>query len=296
MGSLLLLDKVVLPDNVDKSQSSRSLASASVGGVFYKYLEILEIRPKLRKLKDELSKNLFSQDSKRESTKGKTFEDLLDIIQASDEELKHGLKYYESVQVDGEWFLLDQDYQMIVLSRILKYFDENSWNLDNVHKIETVSTLSSLEPEQVLSQVFDMFCDPRTGDTEDEFSLNKDKVSRFYGDYLLAVNSGYVLSEFLEMWQKAVPEGVVTNIDHLKGLVLINNDHIKRFPEDDLPISVVDRLNALFSAHDKWTLNEISPFIEPLTTKKLNVNALLTKFARPINSDGVKYFCSKHGR
>ena len=95
---------------------------------------------------------------------------------------------------------------------------------------------------------------------------------------------------------QAVPEGVVTNIDHLKGLVLINNDHIKRFPEDDLPISVVDRLNALFSARDKWTLNEISPFIEPLTTKKLNVNALLTKFARPINSDGVKYFCSKHGR
>ena len=139
-NSLLLLDKVVLPDNVDKSQSTRSLASASVGGVFYKYLEILEIRPKLRKLKDELSKNLFSQDSKRESTKGKTFEDLLDIIQASDEELKHGLKYYESVQVDGEWFLLDQDYQMIVLSRILKYFDENSWNLDNVHKIETGKT------------------------------------------------------------------------------------------------------------------------------------------------------------
>ena len=139
-NSLLLLDKVVLPDNVDKSQSTRSLASASVGGVFYKYLEILEIRPKLRKLKDELSKNLFSQDSKRESTKGKTFEDLLDIIQASDEELKHGLKYYESVQVDGEWFLLDQDYQMIVLSRILKYFDENSWNLDNVHKTETGKT------------------------------------------------------------------------------------------------------------------------------------------------------------
>ena len=139
-NSLLLLDKVALPDNVDKSQSSRSLASASVGGVFYKYLEILEIRPKLRKLKDELSKNLFSQDSKRESTKGKTFEDLLDIIQASDEELKHGLKYYESVQVDGEWFLLDQDYQMIVLSRILKYFDENSWNLDNVHKTETGKT------------------------------------------------------------------------------------------------------------------------------------------------------------
>ena len=51
---------------------------------------------------------------------GMTKNELLDIIQASEEELLKGLKQYECVQVDGMWFILDQDYQMMVLSRILK--------------------------------------------------------------------------------------------------------------------------------------------------------------------------------
>ena len=49
-----------------------------------------------------------------------TKSELLDIIQASESELMEGLKQYECVEIDGGWFILDQDYQMMVLSRILK--------------------------------------------------------------------------------------------------------------------------------------------------------------------------------
>ena len=59
-----------------------------------------------------------------------------------------------------------------------RYFDENSWKLDCVQKAETVRELSTLVSEQVLKQVFDMFCDPMSGGQEDEFSLNKARVSR----------------------------------------------------------------------------------------------------------------------
>ena len=127
---------------------------------------------------------------------GHTMSELLETIQASEEELKQGLKHFECVEVDGMWFILDQDYQMMVLSRILKkvitknnivflvniymyrYFDENSWKLDCVRKAETVSELASLVSDQVLAQVFDMFCEPMTGGEEDEYSLNKTRVSR----------------------------------------------------------------------------------------------------------------------
>ena len=127
---------------------------------------------------------------------GHTMSELLETIQASEEELKQGLKHYECVEVDGMWFILDQDYQMMVLSRILKkvitknnivflvniymyrYFDENSWKLDCVRKAETVSELASLVSDQVLAQVFDMFCEPMTGGEADEYSLNKTRVSR----------------------------------------------------------------------------------------------------------------------
>jgi len=296
-NSLMMLDKVTLPVNIEKTTSDRKLGWSTVGGVFHKYVEIIEIRPKLRKVKEVLSQNLYNEDTRREGKKGKSLSDLLETIQASEEELRQGLQHYECVCVDDSWFMLDQDYQMMVLSRILKFFDENSWKFDLVHKIETVEALSELVNEEIVSQVFDLYCDKLESD---DFKLNREKVSRFFGDFLLAANSGYVLPEFLEMWQKAVPEGVDTNIDQLSGLVLVDNEKsppiIKRFSEEDLPCNIIDRLGILFSARERWTLNEISPFIEPLTTKKLNVNALLTKYARPLNVDGVKYFCSKHGK
>jgi len=298
-NSLMMLDKVILPADIEKknSDSGRKLGWSTVGGVFHKYVEIIEIRPKLRKIKEVLSQNLYNEDTRRENKKGVSLSDLLETIQASEEELRQGLQHYECVSVSDTWFMLDQDYQMMVLSRILKFFDENSWKFDMVHKTETVVALSELVNEEIVSQVFDLYCDKIDSD---DFKLNREKVSRFYGDFLLAANSGYVLPEFLEMWQKVVPDGVETNIDQLSSLVLVDNEKsppvIKRFSEEDLPPGIIDRLSILFNARERWTLAEISPFIEPLTTKKLNVNALLTKYARPLNVNGVKYFCSKHGK
>jgi len=122
---------------------------------------------------------------------------------------------------------------------------------------------------------------------------------RFYGDFLLAANTGYLLAEFLEMWQKAVPEGITTDIAQLAGLILVEDKDppvIKRFTESSLPLTITERLTILFQARERWTLQEISPFVSSLTTTKLNVNALLTKHARPINVGGTKYFCAKHGK
>ena len=52
----------------------------------------------------------------------------------------------------------------------------------------------------------------------------------------------------------------------------------------------------LFQSRERWTVSEITPFVKELSTEKLNVNALLTKYARPVTVAGVKYFCAKHGK
>jgi sister chromatid cohesion protein DCC1 len=52
----------------------------------------------------------------------------------------------------------------------------------------------------------------------------------------------------------------------------------------------------LFRVREKWTVDEIAPYVESLTTPILNVNGLLTKFARAANVNGKKVFCSKHGK
>jgi len=298
-NSMLLLSALSFPtDEGINKEGTRSLSWREVSGVFYNYLELVEVRPKMRKLQKQLASNLYSGD--KESLKGKSFSQLLDSIQASESELRVGLKKLEAVELEGVWVQLDQDFQMKVLSYILRFFDENSWSLDCVLKKETVEALQELVVKEVLEQVFSIYCHPMEGGKEDEFSLDKDKVARFYGDFLLAVNTKYVMEEFLDMWQKAVPDGVTTDISQLSGLVLVEDAKepalIKRFTESNLPDNITQRLEVLFSARERWTVLEISPFISPLTTLKLNVNAMLAKYARPLNVNGTKYFCSKHGR
>ena len=69
-NSLMLVDRVTLPDKVDKSATDRRLGWSSVGGVFHKYIEIIEIRPKLRKVREVLHKNLYTEESRRQNKKG----------------------------------------------------------------------------------------------------------------------------------------------------------------------------------------------------------------------------------
>jgi len=290
---------LTLPSS-EKNDSDRRIVPRTVAGVFYKYLEVLPSQPRLKRLEKILGKNPYGEDSNKAGLVGHTLTQLLDKVQADEESIREGLKTCEAVRIDGEWFMLDQDYQMKILSYILRYFDEQSWKYDCVKKYHVVTALADLVPKEITRQVFDIYCSPLEGGEPGEYSLDKDKVCRFYGYFLLSASTKYLLSEFLDMWQKAVPTGITTDISQLAGLMLVDDTKdppvIRRFTEASLPENIHDRLSVLFSARERWTLEDISPFVSSLTTAKLNVNALLTKYARALNIGGTKYFCAKHGK
>ena len=205
----------------------------------------------------------------------------------------------EALSFKGRWILLDMDYRLRLLTLITNYVEENSWPLDKVRKTETIKTLEGIEPESLLSQVFDLYLSKNENE-EDVYSLEKKKFSRFYGEYLLQSSSAYSLDEFLTTWQTAMPEDIPTDLGDLDGLCLIDKaaspQTIKYFNERTLSENIHERLELLFRVKEKWTVEEITPFVQKLTTKKLNVNALLTKYARASKVDGVKYFGAKHGK
>ena len=68
-NSLLLVPEIVLPGAISKS-GSRSLSFSSVSGIFHKYLELIEIRPRLRKMKDLLMKSPYNEGTRRGEVKG----------------------------------------------------------------------------------------------------------------------------------------------------------------------------------------------------------------------------------
>ena len=374
-NSLLFLDNLKFPEECEKHdelkpdsshnadnttvENPRVLHSTNITGIFYRYLELKECRPRLGKLRSVLSGeiqgatrklHLYSgPESAEEDTAGASINYLLDTIQCSEDELREGLKRLRAIVIPScrktahlsysleyapRWFMLDVEYHMRVLSLICNYIEESGWGWDcyEIERYKIVETLKEVEPNYIVDQVFEFYfhsssndflqkegvvitSDKKESDVKEDpkFAANKDSICKFYGEFLLATSPKYDLSEFIRIWQKAVPGGedpdltsnthsgpaFQVNVIQLKGSALVDleNNEIKTFPEWKLPVEIQERLQVLFQEREKWTLEDISPYVENLTTPKLNVNALLTKYSKATpGKDGKKMFCAKHGK
>merc|ERR1719464_1447046 len=148
---------------------------------------------------------------------------------------------------NNSWVMIDSDFRMRVVSLIC-------------------NVISDIEAELITSQVFDHYFDTNG-------AVKRDKICRFYGEYLLQSSTVFNLQEFLSIWQESLPiidnEGDGTfkvGLKQLEGLALVTKDQIRYFPEANLPIVTQDRLSILFSTKEKWTLDEITPFVINMTT------------------------------
>lgn len=85
----------------------------------------------------------------------------------------------------------------------------------------------------------------------------------------------------------------------LKGIGIIDKSAqpicVKSLNEQDMPTNIHDRLKILFRAKERWTLDEIEPYIEYFTTPQLSVTSILTKYARSLtDNNGIRFYVSKH--
>ncbi|XP_054275596.1 sister chromatid cohesion protein DCC1 isoform X2 [Macrosteles quadrilineatus] len=309
-NSLLLLPTLKLAVDCEpvSEDGSRKLEETEIVGVFHTYLELRLTKPRLRRLRALLEPSSYRgselEDSLRESgVKFYTTQDLLEVVQASEEELLHGLAELGVCQMDGHWRLLEFDYHFRVLSYFLNLVDSNSWNVMCIPYKETVDNLEDLMPRPILDHVFHQYAE-MSGDRDDEgeplYSLKEEKICRFLAEVLLRSAGRFNLQEFLQAWQESVPEGLNTDLKQLAGMALVELNAkpqaIWFYAESELPEDIQERINTLFQVREKWTFDEIHPYIEKLTTEKLNANALLTKFARASTINGVRYYSARHGK
>ncbi|XP_023275489.1 sister chromatid cohesion protein DCC1-like [Seriola lalandi dorsalis] len=129
------------------------------------------------------------------------------------------------------------------------------------------------------------------------YALHEDKVCRGIALMLLQNAVKFNLREFQEVWQQSVPDGMSTRLDQLKSVALV--DRMSR-PEticllrvEDLPEDTLERFNHLFTLREKWTEEDIAPYIQDLCGEKQTTGALLTKYARSSMQNGIKVFNSR---
>ncbi|XP_041975696.1 sister chromatid cohesion protein DCC1 [Aricia agestis] len=286
----------------DDGRPPRRIEHRDILDTFFTYYELKPCKPRLAKLRKLLEPSRYRGPELEyavDKTKLLTYEDLLDRVQASRAELADELEKIQAVQVDEHYRLLDFDYEFRVLSYMLDLIEENSWALDRISREETLESLKDLIPRPILEAMFRFYTEESVREGAAQYYRYREgKVCRYLARVLLNSAGKFNLAEFMQAWRDSVPEGMVTDESQLSGVALIDKSSTPQviwgFVEEDLPEDIGERFKVLFQTKPKWTVDEISPYIQLYATEKLNVNALLTKHARASTLDGVRVFSAKH--
>lgn len=187
-------------------------------------------------------------------------------------------------------------YEYRVLTLMMNLMIENSWELNEIDEEETISALDGIAPSAVVTGLFNIYTEPSS--SSNKFRYKEDLVSKIILLNILKPDLKFNYEEFMQTWRDAMPEGMTMDEKQLKGIGIIDKTSqppcIKSLHEEFLPTNLHDRLRALFRAKDKWTLEEIEPYIEFFTTPQLGVTMILSKFSRSLTIDGVRVYVSKH--
>lgn len=285
----------------DEGRTPRRIEHKDIVNTFFTYYELKPCKPRLSKLRKLLESTKY-QGPELEYTVNKpellNHESLLEQVQASRAELDEELERIQAINIEGYYRLLEFDYEFRVLSYMLDLIEENSWPLNKISKEVTLESLKDLVPEPILEGMFRFYTKKSVLEDTQYYEYKEDKVCRFLARVLLKSAGKFNLAEFLQAWSDSVPEGMTTDESLLAGYAIIDRNSspnlIWGFTETDLPDEINERFKVLFQTKAKWTVNEISPYVQCYATEKLNVNALLTKYARASTQDGVRVFSAKH--
>ncbi|KAM8871182.1 sister chromatid cohesion protein DCC1 [Spinachia spinachia] len=298
---LLFVPGCTTPDLLTNSQDSSHLMHTQIWGFCNSYWELKRQRPKLKKLKRILMENPYEGPAlggQKENTANRySMQDLLDRIQASEDELKTHLKTIHACQIDGYWRVLDFDYEMKLLGHVTQLVDSESWSFNKVPLQTSLEELAPLEPKEMIEHCLDSYGKRFIGNDHVFYALDEDKVCQSTALLLLQNAVKFNLREFQEVWQQSVPEGMSTRLDQLKSVALVDRasrpETICLLRVEDLSEDTLERFNHLFTIREKWTEEDITPYIQDLCGEKQTTGALLTKYARSSMQNGIKVFNSR---
>ncbi|XP_011690982.1 PREDICTED: sister chromatid cohesion protein DCC1 [Wasmannia auropunctata] len=307
-NSWLLVPNLKLGKATGGEAAERAVEKRNVKKIFNSYYEVKETKPDLARLSTLLNSSSFNG-LEYESTVDRkalySWEKLQNELQASDHELQQALSDFLIADIDGYLRLVSFDVEARSLNLMLDYFGEQSWELDEVDKENTYECLNELIHEPVFDVIFKRYTEVSTkkkNNGDPLYKFDEERCCAMIAKILLAASPVTEYKEFMETWNIGTPEKMQPKEKYLCGsaLVIYNTSKMQKeivaCPEADLPNNIHDRLNELFEIKAKWTVEEITPYITCFTKGAMNVNALLTKYARCSTNNGIKYYGAKHGK
>ncbi|KAK7825596.1 hypothetical protein U0070_016236 [Myodes glareolus] len=219
---LLVIPGCKTPDQLKREEAQSNIVYSEIFGFSNNYWELRRCRPKLKKLKRLLMENTYegpgTQKEDDPNRSKYTTEDLLDQIQASEEELMTQLQVLNACEIGGYWRILEFDYEIRLLNHVTQLVDSESWSFSKVPLAVCLQELGPLEPEEMIEHCLNCYGKKYVDEDEVYFELNADKICRVTAEMLLQNAVKFNLAEFQEVWQQSVPEGMTTRLDQLKAV------------------------------------------------------------------------------
>ncbi|KAH6772879.1 zinc ion binding protein [Perilla frutescens var. hirtella] len=273
-----------------------NMMAASVLKVAPGCMELVEVAPKLDELKLLLSQNPYSfieaseMDTSEEGEKTGMglyrWQDLVERIQASDEELKLGLQSLSAVEINGCWRILDDNYTHAILNMLLQDVTLNDWSVNALDEDEVLSVLEADGfPRNIAKHCLQVYCskvDEGVG-VSYKWKLDERLVCVCLAREIL--KGGKMKHEiFMEKWTRKLPDGMCASFDMLEGEVLTEKLGVETwlysFSVSSLPSTPAERFSILFQQRPKWEWKDLRPYVRDLKVPGLTSEALLLKYTR----------------
>ena len=119
-------------------------------------------------------------------------------------------------------------------------------------------------------------------------------------------------SDFISEWQGLIPGSGMSapSVDLLQGVALREdgqNDggggkigmektsHLSHFSESSLPLGPSDRLMKMFRLRDRWTIEEMAPYLNPLVEEcGMSTTKMLLRYAKVVTDEsGVQWYMAQ---
>lgn len=284
--------------NNSDSKISAPKVVASVIKVAPGNMELVEVSPRLDKLKFLLSENplrcdnLFEvEDFEGSESNGKIglykWSDLVERVQASDAELFAGLKALSAVEINGYWRVVDEKYMDEVLNVLLQNSVLNDWSLNSLNEDAVIGVLETDGFPRPLAehclQVYGSKVDEETG-LSSVWKLDEKRVCLHFAKGILRGGKKKKLESFMDDWNRKIPDGMIARFDMLEGEVLTERIGVEKwvyaFSVSSLPYNPAERFQMLFHERPKWEWNDLQPYIKDLRVPGLSSEGLLLKYTR----------------
>lgn len=258
----------------DKKDQNQLPPVASVIKVVPGTMELSEVAPKLDKLKFLLFKNPYTSEEdidmegfEQVQTGLYKWDDLVDLVQASDDELRSGLQALSALEIDGYWRVVDQKYMDMMLRMLLHNSVLNDWSLDALHQDKVLDVLESDGfPRKLAEHCLCVYGHKVNKGvvTNCVWKLDEQKVCVHFAREILR-GGKRKMESFIDEWNRKVPDSMQPSFNMLEGEVLTERFGagiwMRAFSVSSLPLSPAERFSILFKERQKWEWKDLQPYI-----------------------------------